>query len=93
MSECLHIHDDEGHDIGFVCVPERFWYVPRVHEKGARTYKVLGRPTRSLTVAFDRVRDAMLADRNHWLNRGDILADEGPESYYEPHIIYEVFRR
>ncbi len=89
MSECLHIHDDEGHDIGYVCVPGPWKYLPRVHERGARTYKLVGEPTASLRIAFMRLAGAFEDDRLRILNRGDILAfDDNP--YYEPHVAYEV---
>ena len=91
MSECLHLHDNEGHDIGYVCVPGPFKYVPRAHVRGAHTYKVLSEPLDSLAEAFDLVRDALLSDRRFGAyNRADILADEGPESYYDPYQILEV---
>ena len=93
MSECIHIHDEEGHDTGYICRSGPFKYVARVHRRGARTYDVLSGHLDSLSEAFDQLRDKLLADRLRQYNRGDILAVEKEMSYYDPFVVYEVLVR
>ena len=93
MSECIHIHDEEGHDTGYVCRGGPYVYQPRVHRVGAKHYDFPCPAAETLAEAFDHLRDALLADRLHQYNRGDILAVEKERSYYEPFVVYEVLVR
>lgn len=88
--ECIHIHDGEGKDIGFICRSGRLVYIPRVHRTGAQKYELL-KESRSLRVAMQRVTDTLIADRGLFYNRGDVLGHE-PYSYYGPHLVFEVRR-
>ena len=94
MSEALHIHDEEGHDIGFVCVPGLFKYQACLHRFGSREWEPIGKPT-TLANAFRLMGAAIQEKRRAYprYNRAGIWAVEQGESYYEPQMAYEVIVR
>ena len=64
-------------------------YIARVRRSGARRYEIVGR-SRSRRKAYRMLADAMESGR--YYKRGDVLADEGPGSYYEPTLLVEMTR-
>jgi hypothetical protein len=89
--DCLHIHDAEGHDTGFVCVPGPYRYQAGVHTRGARKWETVGDEADTIAEAFSAVGKALEADRRHRrYNRAGIWAVEQGESYYDPVQFYEV---
>jgi hypothetical protein len=63
-------------------------YIARVKRPGERRYTILGK-SRSKRKAFRMLADAM---QDFKWKRGDVLADEGPMSYYEPALLVEMKR-
>ena len=79
----------EGHGHLFICRPHFTQYIVRAHIPYMRKYEIIKR-TRSRQVAFRVLAETMEATRRY--NRGDVLGDEGPESYYEPTVLVEMTR-
>ena len=92
VSECLHIHDEDGHDVGYVCRPGPMKYQAALHERGARKWEPIGKPT-TIDGAFRRIGEALRDDKKRsWrkYNRAGIWAVERGYSYYDPLQVYEV---
>jgi len=93
MSECIHIPDGEGHDIGYICRGGPYKYLPRIHRTGARTWELIGEPVETILEAFTVLGTTLEGKGRNlrsFYNRADILAVEAEPSYYEPHQVYEV---
>jgi len=92
-TECIHIHDDRGHDVGFICRPGPSKYQPAVHRTGSRKWEPIGKPLPTISGAF-RVLGKVLDENRRKncprYNRAGIWAVEPFPSYYEPHQVYEV---
>ena len=91
MSECLHIHDENGHHTGYVCRGGPFKYQPATHAFGAHKWKPVGEPLATISEAFQVLGKTLEDNRRRYprLNRAGIWAVE-EMSYYEPHQVYEV---
>lgn len=93
MSECLHIHDEAGHDVGYVCRSGPFKYQAAVHQAWSREWEPIGNATNTIAGAFRVLGKSLEENRQkQWprYNRAGIWAIERGISYYEPHQIYEV---
>ena len=93
MSECEHIHDAEGHDVGYICRPGPFYYRVATHRRGARKWEGTGKKHTTIAAAFRDIGKILEAEKGKsWreINRAGIWACEKGISYYDPHQIYEV---
>lgn len=79
----------DGHGHLIVCRPRFTQYIVRAHIPYRRKYEIIKR-TRSRRMAFRVLAETMADTRKY--NRGDVLGDEGPESYYEPMQLAEMTR-
>lgn len=68
--------------------PRFVQYIVRVRRRGDRRFNIVCR-TDSQDHAFRELGAAMT--NGQW-KRGDVLGDEGPESYYEPTVLVEMKR-
>lgn len=66
--------------------PRFVTYIVRVRRLGDRRFNIVCR-TDSQEHAFRELGVAMV---NRQWKRGDVLGDEGPESYYEPTVLVEM---
>ena len=73
-----------------VCFPVYKTYCVRVRAPYQKKYTILG-SSRSRRKAHVMLAEAM-AKSDYW-SRGDVLAEEGPMSYYEPRVIVEMVKQ
>lgn len=71
-----------------ICRPSYKTFWARVRLPYERKYQVVGK-SRSRSKAYRLLAEAMETGR---YKRGDVLAEEGPESYYEPSLLVEMVR-
>ena len=81
-----HVHDESCKATGAICGGTGRVYLAYVRRFGARTYKLVGKPTKSRRVAMNRMMEAMLEGD---FKRGMVaFADD----YYDPEPLYEMVR-
>lgn len=86
--DCIHIHDPEGRDIGYICRGTGNHYRIYAHERGGKVYRQVGKPTRSAKVAIRRAGEELLSHQIYNRVAVALCAD-----YYDPAFIYEVVRK
>lgn len=90
MSECIGVclGTEDGHGHLTLTRAKYVNYAVRVRNRGERRMTIIGE-TRSRRKAFRTLADAI--ETGKWW-RGDVLGDEGRESYYEPSVLVEMKR-
>ena len=90
MSECTTacLGKEDGHGHITLTRPRFTQYIARVRRPYEKRYTIVKR-SRSRSVAYRALAEAMLDSQ--W-RRGDVLGDEGPESYYGPMLLVEMQR-
>ena len=87
VSSCLGVEPGHGHIT--VCRPRFVQYIVRAREPYQRRYEIVG-TTDSERHAYELLVETLRTHRR--FRRGDVLGDEGPESYYEPSVLVEMTR-
>lgn len=80
----------EGYENVHICSSGTLGYLPRVRWYGAHRYTVLGKPRKSLATAMAVLAKAMATGK---YKRGDVLHCPPMDSYYEPHVMYEMVKQ
>jgi hypothetical protein len=83
--------EGEGHGHLIITRPRFVQYVVRARERGMRRFNIVARTT-SERHAYELLAEALRTGMGGSYFRGDVLGDEGPESYYEPMVLVEMKR-
>lgn len=91
MSECttMCLGKEPGHAHLTITRPRYIEYIVRAREPYMRRYEIIAR-TDSERHAYELLAELMRTTRR--FKRGDILGDEGPESWYGPSVLMEMVR-